>query len=184
MSAAKHLDPVIGIDIHIIQPPGPVPPVPIPHPFVGMVMDPADYLPVIGSTIMVNGMYGALAGTAGNDVPHIPIGGTFIKPIGNECEMFMGSSTVSADGQPLSYMALPALSCSCIGSPPPPRPGAKGGSSSAFPPNLGGFTHSWRCSDHGGWTAYRFPDGDWHEAGDGCFGKRAEKTEKGEREKG
>ena len=38
MPAAKHFDPILGIDIHIIQPPGPVPPVPIPHPFIGFLI--------------------------------------------------------------------------------------------------------------------------------------------------
>ncbi|PHN05116.1 DUF6531 domain-containing protein [Flavilitoribacter nigricans] len=43
MPASKHLDIIIGIDIHIIQPPGPVPPVPIPHPFIGFLFDSGDY---------------------------------------------------------------------------------------------------------------------------------------------
>ena len=47
MPAAKHLDPILGLDIHIIQPPGPVPPLPIPHPHIGIVMDPMDYAPII-----------------------------------------------------------------------------------------------------------------------------------------
>ena len=98
MPAAKHYDPVVGVDIHIIQPPGPVPPVPIPHPFVGFLIDPFDYVPILGATVMINGIPRAIAGTAGKCVPpHIPIGGTFIKPPGNECEMFMGSSTVTVD---------------------------------------------------------------------------------------
>jgi len=41
--ASKHLDIVMGIDIHIIQPPGPVPPLPIPHPFIGIIFDSQDY---------------------------------------------------------------------------------------------------------------------------------------------
>jgi hypothetical protein len=45
MPAVKHLDPVLGVDIHfIITPPGPV--VPIPHPHIGIVFDPIEYLPV------------------------------------------------------------------------------------------------------------------------------------------
>ena len=122
MPAAKHFDPVLGIDIHIIQPPGPVPPVPIPHPFVGFLIDPFDYVPIVGATVMVNGLPRAQAGTAGKAVPpHIPIGGMFVKPPANECEMFMGSATVEVDGDAFSYMALPALSCQDIGLPPPPR---------------------------------------------------------------
>lgn len=116
MPAAKTLDPVMGVDVHIVQPPGPVPPVPIPHPFIGMLIDPFDFVPIIGATIFVNGSPRALAGTAGKALPpHIPIGGMFVKPPANECEMFMGSSTVVADGDPFSYTALPALSCQDIG---------------------------------------------------------------------
>ncbi|MEQ9411347.1 MAG: DUF6531 domain-containing protein [Fuerstiella sp.] len=120
--AAKHMDPVVGVDVHIIQPPGPVPPVPIPHPFIGFLIDPFDYVPIVGSTVMINGMHRAQAGTAGKCVPpHIPIGGVFVKPPANECEMFMGSATVEIDGDAQSYMSLPALSCQCIGMPPIPR---------------------------------------------------------------
>jgi RHS repeat-associated protein len=122
MPAAKHFDPVVGVDIHIIQPPGPVPPVPVPHPFVGMIIDPFDYAPIIGATVKVNGLYRAIAGTQGKCIPsHIPIGGAFVKPPANECEMFMGSKTVEMDGDAASYMALPALSCQDIGAPPIPR---------------------------------------------------------------
>jgi RHS repeat-associated protein len=116
MPAAKLMDPVMGIDIHIVQPPGPVPPIPIPHPFIGMLFDPMDMIPIVGATVLVNSMPRAIAGTAGKALPpHIPIGGVFIKPPSSECEMFMGSATVLMDGDPASFMALPALSCHDIG---------------------------------------------------------------------
>ena len=122
MIGAKAMDPVLGVDIHIIQPPGPVPPLPVPHPFVGMLIDPMDFAPVIGATVMINGMPRATAGTGGQCVPpHIPIGGVFVKPPGNECEVFMGSATVLADGDPLGRLGSPALSCHDVGMPPPPR---------------------------------------------------------------
>ncbi|MEM9258197.1 MAG: DUF6531 domain-containing protein, partial [Bacteroidota bacterium] len=122
MIAAKMLDTVMGIDIHIIQPPGPVPPVPIPHPFIGMVMDPMEFVPFIGASVIVNGLPRAQAGNEAMNVPHIPIGGTFIKPIDNEGEIFMGSSTVVVEDEPFSRLGSPVLSCSCIGMPSPPRP--------------------------------------------------------------
>lgn len=126
MPAAKTFDPVMGVDIHLIQPPGPVPPLPIPHPFIGMLIDPMDFVPILGATVMVNGMPRAQAGSSGKGLPpHIPIGGTFVKPPSNECEMFMGSATVEADGDAFSYMALPALSCQCIGMPAPFRKNPK-----------------------------------------------------------
>lgn len=126
MHAITHLNPVLGVDVHIIQPPGPVPPVPIPHPYVGIVFDPADYVPIIGSTVSIHGLPRAIAGTAGKPIPsHIPIGGTFIKPPGNEDEDFMGSSTVAMDGDAASYMALPVISCQDVGMPPPFRTNPK-----------------------------------------------------------
>ncbi len=125
--AAKHYDPVIGIDIHIIQPPGPVPPVPVPHPFIGYVLDPMDYVPIVGATVFINGLPRGLAGTQGIGMPpHIPIGGTFVKPPTNECEIFMGVATICCDGDALSCLTMKALSCHCIGMPPIPRPWKKG----------------------------------------------------------
>jgi hypothetical protein len=43
MMAAKHTDLVVGMDMHMIQPPPPAPPVMVPHPVAGMIMDPSDY---------------------------------------------------------------------------------------------------------------------------------------------
>ncbi|HKX63506.1 MAG TPA: RHS repeat-associated core domain-containing protein, partial [Verrucomicrobiae bacterium] len=91
-----------------------------------MIIDPMDYVPFIGATVNVNGLPRSQAGTAGEAVPkHIPIGGTFIKPPANECEIFMGSSTVCVDGDAFTYLALPVLSCHDVGLVPPPRPKKK-----------------------------------------------------------
>ena len=117
------LDQVMGIDVHIVQPPGPVPPVPLPHPFIGMVLDVAEYLPWIGASVWVNGQPRAQAGNEAKNIPHFPLGGTFIKPIGNEGEVFTGSATVNVEDEPFSRMGSVVLSCSCIGIPGPPRPG-------------------------------------------------------------
>ena len=88
MPAVKMFDPVMGVDIHIIQPPGPVPPIPIPHPHIGMVFDPMEFLPVIGATVLVNGLPRGIAGSAGRTMPfHFPIGGVFVKPPSNENEI-------------------------------------------------------------------------------------------------
>lgn len=138
MIGAKHMDPVVGVDIHIIlipTPGGPVP-TPLPHPFVGMVFDPMDLAPVVGATVIVNGMPVGIAGTGAINKPpgHIPMGGPFQKPPANEGEIFMGSSTVLADGEPFSYTGLPVLTCSDIGVPPPPRAKKKGGTNSLTMP--------------------------------------------------
>ena len=123
MPAAKMFDPILGVDVHMIQPPGPVPPVPIPHPHTGVLFDPFDLAPYIGSTISVGGIPRAVAGSGTQLAPdHIPIGGTFIKPPANDSELLLGSSTVIADGDPFSYLGLPLLSCWDVGMPPIPRP--------------------------------------------------------------
>ncbi len=135
MIAAKHFDPVVGIDIHIVQPPGPVPPIPVPHPFVGMLIDPMDYVPILGSTVSINGVPRCTAGSAGNCIPpHIPIGGVPVKPAASDCEVFMGSSTVLAEDEPLSSLGMPVLSCSDVGMPPPPRPKKKSPPTSMYLP--------------------------------------------------
>lgn len=122
MPAAKALDPLLGIDIHIMQPPGPVPPLPLPNPYIGMVFDPMDFVPFLGATTRIGGLPRAQAGSAGQALPpHLPIGGVFVKPPSNESEIFMGSAVVSIDGEAASYMALPVLSCVCVGMPAIPR---------------------------------------------------------------
>lgn len=114
MPIIKHFDPVMGVDIHIVTIP-PVGPVPIPHPHISLVLDPMDYIPIIGATVLVGGIPRGTAGTSGKVIPHIPMGGPFVKPPGNEDEIFMGSATVLADGSPLSFTALPVLGCQDIG---------------------------------------------------------------------
>ncbi|HMW46681.1 MAG TPA: RHS repeat-associated core domain-containing protein [Marinagarivorans sp.] len=114
MPIIKHFDPVMGIDIHIVAIP-PVGPVPIPHPHIALVLDPMDYIPIIGATVLVGGIPRGTAGTSGKVIPHIPMGGPFVKPPMNEDEIFMGSATVLADGSPLSFTALPVLGCQDVG---------------------------------------------------------------------
>lgn len=123
---AKHFDLTLGLDLHLIKLPLPpfMPPVivPIPHPLPALQFDPTAYLPFIGSGLHLGSLPAVLAGSPGIPiVPHFPIGGTFILPPGNVCEVFMGSSTVAVDGEPLSYTGLPVLNCSDIGIPPIPR---------------------------------------------------------------
>jgi len=124
MPAIKHMDMLMGFDTHIVlvpTPAGPVP-TPIPHPYVGMIMEPMDYAPVVGATVFINGLPRATAGTAGQALtPHFPMGGAFAIPPSNESEMFMGSATVITEGEPQSFATCPVLSCQDIGLPAPPR---------------------------------------------------------------
>ena len=137
MIAAKHMDPLVGVDIHITLLPTPVGPVPtpLPNPYVGMVFDPVDYIPFIGATVYINGLPRAVAGTNGQALPpHLPLAGPFAKPPTNESEIFMGSSTVVVDGSPQSFLAMPVLSCQDIGMPAPFRAKKKGAAKSLMLP--------------------------------------------------
>lgn len=127
MPAAKHGDPQMGVDIHLcVVPPSPSP-VPLPTPHMSVVFDPMDYLPFIGATVTVCGMKRAVAGTSGTAV-HIPPGFPFAPKLPDkDDEIFMGSATVVADGDPFSFLGVPVLACQVAGMPSPPRPRRKGG---------------------------------------------------------
>lgn len=103
MSAAKHTDPIVGLDQHLILPPM-GPPIMVPTPVAGMVLDPADYEEG-ACTVLINGLRRARAGNLCKlSPPHVPIGGAFAKPPTNESELYQGSSTVTSDGEALSAM--------------------------------------------------------------------------------
>ncbi|WP_082758391.1 RHS repeat-associated core domain-containing protein [Burkholderia sp. MSMB1498] len=210
LPAVKHLDPVVGVDVHsVIVTPG-LPPVFLPHPHIGFMLDLREYVEaakgVIGSIAMaiaedavleylkdhpddvekltdtfdslddqmkkatsnpmvaealklnrdvssikgdaanamgagvgagatagrpifVNGLMRATAGTHSFHVPglHFPLGETFAPPDplpSDDAESYMGSRTVLANNDPLSYMALSAMSCWAEGIEPPPHNGA------------------------------------------------------------
>jgi hypothetical protein len=128
--AAKHTDMIVGLDMHMVQPPPPAPPVMVPHPVAGMIMDPADYDPN-ACTIFVNGLPRARAGSMClMSPPHIPIGGMFVKPPLSEAEVYQGSSTVTADGDAMSAGNHQVLGCHDIGTPAPVRAWKSGGAKS------------------------------------------------------
>ena len=125
MPGAKHGDPQVGIDIHLcVVPPGT--PAPLPTPHTSVVFDPFDYVPYIGATVTVCGMKRATAGTEAK-VIHIPPGFPFSPKLpSTDDEIFMGSSTVLADGEPFSFTSVPTLSCQVAGMISPPRLKKKG----------------------------------------------------------
>lgn len=222
LRAVKHLDPVVGVDLHaVIVAPSPAP-VFVPHPHVGLILDLREYITaamaVIGSIAMtivedkvtdylqdhpdvvkdlgnaaqwaghkldeaesnafiekamtlgadagnigadlagiggdianatgagvgmggggrpifVNGFMRTTAGTHTYHVPglHFPLGESFApvpseEPVppepSNDAESYMGSKTVLANNDPMSFMALPAMSCWSIGLEPPEHNGA------------------------------------------------------------
>ncbi|RQQ42371.1 RHS repeat-associated core domain-containing protein [Burkholderia stagnalis] len=211
--AVKHLDPVVGVDVHSVWvAPSPTP-VFLPHPHVGFMLDLREYVeaakgvvgsiamaiaqekaaeylddhpdvakrlddaagfaagkladlnddPIVaqalklqgeatslkrrigdalgasvgagggaGRPIFVNGLLRATAGTHSFHVPglHFPLGEAFAPPPpedplpSDDTESYMGSRTVLANNDPMSFMALPAMSCWSVGLEPPPHNGA------------------------------------------------------------
>jgi uncharacterized Zn-binding protein involved in type VI secretion len=104
--AAKQNDLITAVDMHIIQPPGPVPPVPVPHPFNGIIDG------GLSTNVKIMGVFAATQGsTATNTPPHIPIGGTFIKPPTNRATITIGSTRVMINGKPAARIGDTALTC-------------------------------------------------------------------------
>ena len=116
--ADNHFTPVIGIDIHFTT----LPPFNPFHPYIGFVIDPADYIPFIGATVHVNGIKRGVSDTSGIIIPlvHIPL---FTPPwlmtpiIGHESMNFFASQTVYADGTRLSPKGYFVMTCNDIGIP-------------------------------------------------------------------
>lgn len=104
--AAKQGDKVVAVDIHIIQPPGPTSPVPVPHPFNGIIDG------ALSSNVKIQGMFAATVNsTATNTPPHVPIGGSFVNPPKNRATIIKGSATVMINGQPAARAGDTALTC-------------------------------------------------------------------------
>lgn len=128
MFAGIQFDIVQGVDIHLFQAFAPGPPAPVPYPFIGMVYDPGEFTPQ-GATVLIGGIPRAQAGTVVMATPpHIPIMGTFPKPPANDGEIYMGSSTVVADGEPLAMGGVQVLTCQEAGMPSVPRSNRKSSS--------------------------------------------------------
>lgn len=104
--AAKQGDKVTAVDIHLIQPPGPTSPVPVPHPFNGIIDG------SLSSDVKIQGMPAATVNsTATNTPPHVPQGGTFVKPPSNRATIIKGSSTVFINSKPAARSGDTALTC-------------------------------------------------------------------------
>ena len=105
--AAKKGDQVMATDMHLIKPaPPPAPPVPIPHPFTGIIDG------NLSSDVNIAGQPAATQGsTATNTPPHVPIGGTFVKPPADKATIQLGSATVMINGKPAARMGDTAMTC-------------------------------------------------------------------------
>jgi uncharacterized Zn-binding protein involved in type VI secretion len=106
MPAAKQNDRIVAIDTHLVQPPGPVSPVPTPCPFSGPIAG------GLSSDVFINGLPAATVGsTATNTPPHVPVGGTFVNPPTNRGQVSSGSKTVLINGKAAARAGDQALTC-------------------------------------------------------------------------
>jgi uncharacterized Zn-binding protein involved in type VI secretion len=104
--AAKQGDSVLALDTHLVQPPGPVSPVPGPYPFNGIIDG------ILSSDVTIEGMPAATVGsTATNTPPHVPIGGTFVNPPTNQGTIISGSASVTINGLPAARTGDTAITC-------------------------------------------------------------------------
>ena len=102
--AAKQGDQVMAVDMHLIQPPGPVSPVLVPHPFTGIIDG------SLSPSVNIQSMPAAtLNSTATNTPRHIPIGGTFVIPPTNQGTIISGSATVFINSLPAARAGDTAL---------------------------------------------------------------------------
>lgn len=143
MPVAKFGDLSIGIDMHpTVTPPSPV--MPVPH--VGKIYDlMADIMAGIAAAIppATSGIAGVACNVLKGMAPSVKVHNQWIAQAGisilhlpafvlhpaplvsgmSESEMWMGSSTVLADGAPCSTLTHPSLSCNLVGIPTIPRKG-------------------------------------------------------------
>ena len=104
--AAKQGDQIMAMDIHLIQPPGPTSPVTVPHPFTGIIDG------ALSADVNIGGLPAAtLNSTATNTPPHIPIGGTFVKPPSNKATIIQGSTSVFINNKPAARSGDKAMTC-------------------------------------------------------------------------
>jgi RHS repeat-associated protein len=114
----NHLTIVVGIDIHFTT----LPPFNPFHPYIGIVIDPFDYIPFLGTSVHVNGFKRGNSDTSGIIIPlvHIPL---FTPPwlmtpiIGHESMNFFASKTVYSDSTRMSPKGHILMTCNDIGLP-------------------------------------------------------------------
>lgn len=104
--AAKQGDQVMAVDMHLIQPSGPVSPVLIPHPFSGMIDG------SLSSDVMIMGKPAAMQGSTATNAPaHLPSGSAFVKPPTNRGTIQTGSATVMINGKPAARSGDTVVTC-------------------------------------------------------------------------
>ena len=106
--AAKQGDRVVAVDTHLVVVPGAPAPVPLPHPFAGMLSG------GLSADVKIMGKPAAVAGsTADNTPPHLPAppGTGFQKPPSNKATVQQGSQTVMINSKPAVRNGDKAITC-------------------------------------------------------------------------
>ena len=104
--AAKQGDRITAIDTHLIQPPGPSSPVPVPHPFSGIIDN------SLSADVNIEGKPAATVNSTATNTPsHIPQGGSFVNPPQNKGEIILGSMTVFINGKGAARAGDTAKTC-------------------------------------------------------------------------
>ncbi|MDC1633586.1 DUF6531 domain-containing protein [Phocaeicola vulgatus] len=115
--ADTHMTTVTGVDVHTTT----VPPYNPIHPYIGIVIDPADYIPFLGTNVTINGLKRGVSDTSGILLTgsHIPLMGAFAMApvIGHESMNFFSSQSVFSDGSRLSPKGYMLMTCNDIGLP-------------------------------------------------------------------
>ncbi len=125
--ASRQFDAVLGVDIHpLLAPPN----TPTPALHAGLICDLTSLVGlVIGANTTFVGFFpkvSASAATIPFSAGHEGYIGSKFPNKAEQGEVFMGSRTVVADGEPMSYIGLPCLGCNVIGFPLPERFTKKG----------------------------------------------------------
>jgi uncharacterized Zn-binding protein involved in type VI secretion len=105
MPAAKQGDKITATDTHMVQPPSGSP-VPAQLPFAGIIDG------GLSSNVNIMSLPAATRdSTATNKPPHVPPGGTFVKPPSNRATIVAGSATVKINGKPAARNGDTAMTC-------------------------------------------------------------------------
>jgi uncharacterized Zn-binding protein involved in type VI secretion len=104
--AAKHGDRITAVDFHLIQPPGPSAPMPVPHAFSGIIDG-----GVSSDVLIMKKPAATLTSTASNTPPHVPQGGTFVNPPTNRATIISGSATVLINNKSAARLGDTAVTC-------------------------------------------------------------------------
>jgi len=94
--AAKQGDQITATDVHLVVVPSPLSPVPLPHPFTGIINN------NLSGNVKIMGIPAATVdSTADNTPPHIPTppGTAFNSPPANKATIVSGSATVKINGK-------------------------------------------------------------------------------------